>query len=72
MSELKPCPFCGGEATIGVSITTVRARAMCTKCNVTMTKCFKKHRRIKEILEELITEEWNRRASDGNERVQAD
>ena len=64
MIELKPCPFCGGAAKIMVSPTTLNARAGCPKCNVTMKKSFKGNRRIKEILEELITEEWNRREND--------
>ena len=48
MSELKPCPLCGGKATIVVSPTTVNARAGCPKCNVTMKKSFKGNRRIKQ------------------------
>lgn len=61
MLELKPCPFCGGAATIVVNTTTLNTRAGCPKCNVTMKKSFKGNLRIKELLEELITEEWNRR-----------
>ena len=65
MSELKTCPFCGGKAKIKVNDTTLNTQAMCPTCNVTMRKSFKGNLRIKEILEELITEEWNRRANDG-------
>lgn len=60
-TKLKPCPFCGGEAKIKVNPTTLNTQAMCPQCNVVMKKSFKGNHRIKELLEELITGEWNRR-----------
>lgn len=62
MSELKPCPFCGREAEVKVVATTLSARAMCAKCNVVMKKNYKGNKKIESILEELIKEDWNRRA----------
>ena len=51
MEELKPCPFCGGEATIrgGRKCYWVR----CTNCGCETT--------VRDSQEEVI-EIWNRRA----------
>lgn len=65
MPKLKPCPFCGGEAKIRVNNSTLNTQAMCMKCNVIMKKSFKGDRKIKELLENLISDEWNKRYSDG-------
>ena len=59
--ELKTCPFCGGKAEIKVNEQTLHGKAYCDKCKVTMSRSFKGSKRIKELLEELMTEEWNRR-----------
>lgn len=63
MAELKPCPFCGGEAEIehifrfGTDYSFVR----CVKCRV-ITKPI-----IKSFLyssDERAAEAWNRRVND--------
>lgn len=61
-SRLKTCPFCGNPAEINVNPSTLHAVASCKKCNVTMKKNYKGSRRIEEVLIELITNDWNRRA----------
>ena len=57
MAELKPCPFCGGEAeTRKDSLGTWKAR--CTKCSAEVGRYWfhtKNH----------AIEAWNRRAGDG-------
>lgn len=59
--NLKSCPFCGGKAEIKVNEQTLNGKAYCEKCEVVMKRNFKGSKRIKELLEELMTEEWNRR-----------
>lgn len=59
--ELKPCPFCGGEAEMKVNEQTLNSSVCCPECNVTMKKNFKGSKRIRQILVELMSEEWNRR-----------
>lgn len=59
--RVKECPFCGGEAKIIVNAQTLSARACCEPCKVIMKRDFKGSKKIKEILEEMITQEWNRR-----------
>lgn len=66
--KLKPCPFCGGNAKTKVSISTLGAKALCEKCSVEMRKSYKGNKRIEKVLQELITEDWNRRANDETDR----
>ena len=66
MDELKICPFCGGKAQIKVNAKTMNTQASCEKCNVVMKKSFAGDKRIKAILEQLITESWNTRYYDGS------
>lgn len=66
MAGLKPCPFCGKKAEIKVNPTTMNCTASCKTCEVTMKRCFKGNGRLKALLEELITEQWNRRVDDEN------
>jgi len=63
--ELKPCPFCGGEAYIKAesdSFSTVQYVARCKNClvevriDIDMTKSFKYNR-------QKVTEAWNHRPS---------
>lgn len=64
MEKLKPCPFCGGQAQIKVNAKTLNTQAACARCSVVMKKSFAGNKRIKDALEQLITEEWNRRYED--------
>ena len=61
MPELKPCPFCGGKAKMKNNDSTLNCAAFCEKCNVIMKRNFKGNSRLREMLEELMAEEWNRR-----------
>lgn len=63
-NELKPCPFCGGEAVTKASASTLNAYVSCPRCSVVMKQGFKGSKRIEEVLLELIAEAWNRRAAD--------
>ena len=54
MSELKPCPFCGGEATT-MEIQYEGWTAMCVDCPAETSYLF---------TEEEAIEAWNRRVSE--------
>lgn len=59
MSELKPCPFCGGEATVFIKDWDNRAdeyKIVCMKCGVQQEEF--RHEKAKAI------EAWNRRVTD--------
>ena len=65
MAELKPCPFCGGEATaeFGIVITDKPSdwNVVCCKnkqCRIQPTTDWHKSRSV-------VVREWNRRAGDG-------
>ena len=80
MSELKPCPFCGGEAESGVkfrescgSDITLVALAGCKECGVWKGRRFIASSRTSMIpFSEYLTAFndaivlWNRRAQDEN------
>ena len=53
MDELKPCPFCGGEAVLGMDFDWFYV--YCINCQAQIEKTYK---------EEAI-EAWNRRAEYG-------
>ena len=57
MTELKPCPFCGGTATI-LKIDNVWYEVHCDNCPCNVGRCWFPKR------EEAIAA-WNRRAEDG-------
>ena len=71
MAELKPCPFCGGEARmkygkynlLGAYGTEETARkwagVWCVKCGIEQPI-------RKYVTKEQAIEAWNRRAEDGN------
>lgn len=54
MTELKSCPFCGGEAEIFVSDVTDRAVVYCKGCDAQIQM---------KTNEEEATEAWNKRTS---------
>lgn len=60
-SKLKPCPFCGGRALIGVHICIKERKTYytthCQKCGVSDLKHHKS--------EDEAIEAWNRRTKDG-------
>lgn len=39
MEELKPCPFCGGQATLFVSENGGGVRVLCLKCRAQSKSC---------------------------------
>ena len=45
--------------------STLNCGAFCEKCNVIMKRNFKGNSKLREMLAELMAEEWNRRAEDG-------
>lgn len=58
MSELKKCPFCGGEAVVSWNFRYEVYEVQCTKCNGTYTHWY-------GCVDEEI-EAWNRRAGEQN------
>lgn len=65
MGELKPCPFCGRKAEMKLNASTMNCSVYCDKCAVSMKRNFKGNKRLKDMLAELMEDEWNRRADDG-------
>ena len=64
MAELKPCPFCGGEATVFVSSGGVCV--LCTKCRCqTPVYCDEWIATKTTNSVRSVTDRWNRRAEDG-------
>lgn len=68
MSELKPCPFCGGKSTIkqgslhdGCCIT-YWARVECSYCGAVGRKV--KEYALRDEVKEWATEAWNSRANE--------
>ncbi len=57
MAELKPCPFCGGEAKIKINDSTLNCTALCEKCNVTMKRNFKGNKKLQKVLYSMMAEE---------------
>lgn len=59
MSELKPCPFCGGEAELRHIAHGKTAYVVCTKCGCktqnTPAKC-------EYSADDIVATAWNRRA----------
>ena len=68
MEELKPCPFCGGEAEyiergnehIGLKETSIR----CKSCNTTQVHKWIKYKFDFEFVHKKTIEAWNRRYND--------
>ncbi len=73
--ELKPCPFCGGEAKTELDLYTMaenklylRATVFCGACGVGKTVKFNATLiTFEKVLENLnaAVDMWNRRADDG-------
>lgn len=70
--ELKPCPFCGGEAESDSqrgyrNMTTGRledaAAIYCTACSADMTWCYRDTPEIeRDQVMSILVEQWNKRA----------
>lgn len=65
MTELKPCPFCGGDERIidrkYNGWTRVWEEIKCTQCNATMSGCIHNGENP-----DKISDRWNRRAGDND------
>ena len=71
--ELKPCPFCGGEAesdsarnyrNISTGTPEKAAAIYCTKCSADMTWCYRDTPEIeRDQVMTLLIEQWNTRAT---------
>ena len=64
MIELKPCPFCGGIATITTNKTS-QAQKSCIRCSkCSCQKTMLKYPNYDGDIEKDIIEVWNRRAGE--------
>ena len=61
MFELKPCPFCGGEARLFVN---GGVRVICSKCYAS-TRIMSDEIEYDSNAVETVIEAWNRRADNG-------
>ena len=71
MTELKPCPFCGGEARISINSDTnivfgeeTWAIAFCGSCGIRTPRfyfCPEQNERCEA--EMMVTKRWNRRTA---------
>lgn len=82
MAELKPCPFCGGEAKFFCKTSTVRGVTrgwefgiFCSKCDVTTPRTnyrlevqFEYYGELHTIIDERLEaiEAWNRRVGESD------
>lgn len=75
MDELKPCPFCGRDATTYISVDTVVPQEDCIKFSVCCPACHVEqhidicNRDTFEAAQEAMAKaikDWNRRYGDGN------
>lgn len=65
MDELKPCPFCGGEANFITENFGEYVWVKCSVCGVQSSKYFKNAIVDGKNGEEWAAMTWNRRVSDG-------
>lgn len=71
MAELKPCPFCGGEAGIGYGRTEdggdiVSITVLCAECHIGIFRYNEKPNEYDGFKsEKQAIKAWNRRAEDG-------
>lgn len=49
-----------------VNTSTLNGSANCVECGVLMKRNFKGHKRVEEVLRELMAQEWNRRVYEQN------
>ena len=61
MFDLKPCPFCGGEARLFVN---GGVRVICPKCYAS-TRIMSDEIEYDNSAVETVVEAWNRRADNG-------
>lgn len=61
MTELKPCPFCGGAARL---FANSGVRVICTKCYAS-TRILTDELEFNSNAVETVIEAWNRRAENG-------
>lgn len=66
-NELKPCPFCGGEAKLSGKYTIQGYSAWAVYCGKTPSDFFCGAQVTSIESEEKVIEAWNRRAGDANE-----
>lgn len=65
MSELKPCPFCGGEAEIKRrEFMAINHQTWYVRCR-SNERCYANSQLIDFPTESEAIEAWNRRANDG-------
>ena len=64
--ELLPYPFCGGGGAMMVNAQTFNCSVNCVECGVFMKRNFKGHKRVEEVLRELMAKDWNRRIYEQN------
>jgi hypothetical protein len=66
--ELKPCPFCGGEANFSLGFAGMSPVVSCVECNISITchPIFNKYNGdyMKDKTFEKIKALWNRRSSE--------
>ena len=63
--ELKPCPFCGGRATLVCDIDLVPSGVMCTTCcskTVFYRVKMEKRETFGDVIDKITTA-WNRRTN---------
>ncbi len=61
--ELKPCPFCGGEAAYKELSGGSHIMVKCAECGIG-TEAFRNH--IYYCAADKVAEVWNRRADNGD------
>lgn len=67
MSDLKPCPFCGGKAILA-AYSGCSGRIVCVRCHFRSDKYWDEPMTSPELerkkWKEIVTDAWNRRVAD--------